>query len=123
MTILYIIFGILGGLLGGMGMGGGTVLIPLLTLLGSLEQHTAQAINLICFIPMSLLALVIHVKNKLVETKGIWIIMLPACTMAVLGSLISQWIEGDILKKIFGGFLIIFSVVSIVLKIKSKRKS
>ena len=123
MGILYIIFGILGGLLGGMGMGGGTVLIPLLTLLGNLEQHTAQAINLICFIPMSILALVINLKNKLVETKGIWTIILPACVMAVLGSFIAQWIDGDLLKKIFGGFLIIFSIVSAVLKIKKKNKT
>ena len=32
MKVLFIVFGIIGGLLGGMGMGGGTLLIPLLTL-------------------------------------------------------------------------------------------
>ena len=30
--VLLIVFGLIGGLLGGMGMGGGTLLIPLLTI-------------------------------------------------------------------------------------------
>ena len=39
--VWYAVAGILGGILGGMGMGGGTVLIPLLTLFYGVGQHTA----------------------------------------------------------------------------------
>lgn len=42
------------GLLGGMGMGGGTILIPALTIFLGVEQHAAQAANLIAFLPMAL---------------------------------------------------------------------
>lgn len=56
MTILLIVFGFLGGILGGMGMGGGTLLIPLLSFL-DIPQRTIQAINLIGFLPMSAVAL------------------------------------------------------------------
>ena len=38
----FLIFGALGGVLGGMGMGGGTLLIPLLTLFTKTEQKEAQ---------------------------------------------------------------------------------
>ena len=64
---LYILFGALGGLIGGMGMGGGTILIPLLTLFLNVPQLQAQTINLISFIPMAIVSLIIHIKNKLVD--------------------------------------------------------
>jgi uncharacterized membrane protein YfcA len=44
---IYLLVGALGGVLGGMGMGGGTLLIPALTIFCEVEQHVAQAINLI----------------------------------------------------------------------------
>ena len=59
--------GLVSGIVGGMGMGGGTLLIPILTIFLSFKQKSAQAINLLVFIPMSLVALVIHIKNKFVK--------------------------------------------------------
>ena len=38
-------------------MGGGTILILILTLFGNVEQHIAQATNLIFFIPTSIAAI------------------------------------------------------------------
>ena len=48
---LFVLFGFLAGIIGGMGMGGGTLLVPLLSFL-DMEQKTIQATNLISFIPM-----------------------------------------------------------------------
>ena len=39
---LYLLLGFLGGIPAGMGMGGGTVTIPLLVLVGGVEQKIAQ---------------------------------------------------------------------------------
>ena len=55
--------GFFAGIIGGMGMGGGTLLIPILTIFLSFEQKNAQAINLLVFIPMAIVALIIHFKN------------------------------------------------------------
>ena len=66
MTVWLIVFGFISGILGGMGMGGGTLLIPLLNFL-DIEQQTIQAINLISFLPMACVALGLHFKNKLVK--------------------------------------------------------
>ena len=96
-------------MLGGLGMGGGTILIPLLSFT-NVSQHTAQAINLVSFIPMAIVSLVIHIKNGLVEKKGIFTIIVPAVVFALLGSIIATIIKGKILKKCFGGFLVILSV-------------
>lgn len=107
MVILYIIFGIIGGLLGGMGMGGGTLLIPLLTIGLSVPQQTAQFINLVAFIPMSALALIVHMRNGYVVKKRIFYVIVPALVFAVAGSFIATVVSAAILKKAFGGFLIL----------------
>ena len=74
---IYALAGLFSGVIGGMGMGGGTILIPALTLFGNVSQHTAQAVNLVSFIPMAVVALAFHIKNKLVDTEGLAYIVLP----------------------------------------------
>lgn len=108
--VLLVLAGIAAGALGGMGMGGGTILIPVLTIFFDVEQKQAQAINLVAFIPMAIASLIVHVKNKRVETKGILWIIIPATVLSLAGSLVAQAINGEILKRIFGGFLLLLSV-------------
>lgn len=51
---LFILFGLFSGILGGLGMGGGTLLIPLLTIFMGLDQKLSQGINLLSFLIMSI---------------------------------------------------------------------
>ncbi|HHW89307.1 MAG TPA: sulfite exporter TauE/SafE family protein [Clostridiales bacterium] len=106
----FILIGIAGGILGGMGMGGGTLTIPLLTMLGGLKQHIAQAINLASFIPMAVIALILHFKNKLVKTEGILFIIIPALVFSVISSLIIKNINSVSLSRLFGVFLAVLGV-------------
>lgn len=111
MKVLFIIFGIIGGLLGGMGMGGGTLLIPLLTLFSNVGQQTAQFLNLLTFIPMSAFALVVHKKNGYVVKKRIAYVVLPAIIFAVAGSFVATILPADVLRKAFGVFLVLLGGV------------
>ena len=122
MVICQIVFGLLGGVLGGMGMGGGTLTIPLLTIFGGISQHGAQAYNLISFIPTAIVALVIHSKQKLVKWKGIWWVIVPAVFSAVLGSLIAISTEVEVLKRIFGIFLIVLGVIFFITGVVVKKR-
>lgn len=119
--VWYGIAGVLGGILGGMGMGGGTVLIPLLSIFYDVGQHTAQAINLISFIPMAVVALIIHIKNGYVKFKSVLIIVLPGLFTCVLGVYLARALSGDALKKCFGGFLFALSVFQIVCGLKAPK--
>ena len=83
---LYLILGFIGGIPAGMGMGGGTVTIPLLVLVGGVEQKVAQCANLFSFLPMSVGALKTHADNGLLETQGILWIILPALALSALGT-------------------------------------
>ena len=106
---LLILFGALAGLLGGMGMGGGTFLIPLLTIFLAFNQRLAQGYNLVSFVVMSLIALIIHLKNNLIEKKAILPVLIPALIFSFLGAYIANFVDTKLLSKFFGIFLIILS--------------
>ena len=99
--IWYIVTGVVGGLFGGMGMGGGTLLIPLLNIFCGVKQHTAQAINLLSFIAMAIVALIIHIKNKLVNFDRVLFIIIPGIVTCVGGCLVAKVLSGDILARLF----------------------
>ena len=106
MEFLLILYGLIGGILGGMGMGGGTLLIPLLTIFGGLNQIESQAINLISFSIMAIISIIIHAKNKLINFKIALPLILSGVAFSVLGSLIANSINTTTLKSLFGVFLV-----------------
>ncbi len=116
---LYLVLGFFGGIPAGMGMGGGTVTIPLLTLVGGVEQKLAQSANLFSFLPMSLFALKTHADNGLLQTRGILWSILPALLFSAAGALLATSLPSAILQKGFGGFLIGLSFLTLFKKKKS----
>lgn len=117
----YAFAGLLGGILGGMGMGGGTVLIPLLGIFYDVSQHAAQAINLISFIPMAAVALIVHIKNGRVDFGGVLIVILSGLATCVIGAYIARAVPATILRKCFGGFLLLLSVFQLVTGLKKRK--
>ncbi len=106
--------GFAAGLLGGMGMGGGTILIPVLTIFLGVEQHVAQAANLIAFLPMAAFSLKVHSDKGLLKADGAWFIIIPAVLTSVLGGLAAVYLPGEILKKLFGAFLVGLAVKGLI---------
>ena len=113
--------GVLGGVLGGMGMGGGTILIPLITIFLGVNQHMAQGINLLSFVPMAVVALILHIKNGYVKFDKVVYIILAGVVTAILGFFVANLIRGEILKRLFGGFLIFLSILQFIILIKHKK--
>lgn len=108
------LIGVLTGILGGMGIGGGTILIPTLIIFMKMNQHSAQSINLISFIPASIVALIIHHKNKNLEKGVIKNLMIPGVIAALIGSLVAVNLNAILLKRIFGVFLLIMGIFEII---------
>ena len=120
--LLLFIAGAIGGLLGGMGMGGGTLLIPILTFFFDIEQKTAQAINLLSFIPMAVVALFIHAKNGLVQVKGLFPLCILALIFSVGGSFLVKNMHSDLQSKFFGAFLCVLAIVKFIKSFKQSRQ-
>ena len=118
---LYLVLGFLGGIPAGMGMGGGTVTIPLLVLIGGVEQKIAQSANLFSFLPMSVGALKTHADNGLLQTQGILWVILPALLFSALGTTLAAALPSDALSKAFGAFLIALAFVGLYKNIQSEK--
>lgn len=105
--MIYTIIGFFAGIIGGMGMGGGTILIPALIMFAKVDPKIAQSINLLSSIPMAIFALIIHIKNKNVILK----LVIPIALFGVLGSItgafLANYLSSEILKKAFGIFLFV----------------
>ena len=103
---ILILLGFIGGIPAGMGMGGGTVTIPLLRLLGGIEQMVAQSANLFSFVVMGVPALIQHKNNGLLSMKGVVACALPAALVSLPGAFLAAYLPSAILGKAFGVFLI-----------------
>ncbi len=107
------VYGLLAGVLGGMGLGGGTLLIPALTLLAGLDQRAAQGINLLAFLPMAAVALYEHIKNKRID-RGVIRMALFGLAGAGAGAALALALDANILRKGFAAFLAVLAVVQFI---------
>lgn len=109
--MIYLLIGIASGVISGMGMGGGTVLIPMLTLLLNTPQKDAQTINFLAYLPAASIALFLHWRAGRVE----WRMVLPVLPWGLLGAAAGLFLAliapAELLRKLFGAFLIVLAAV------------
>ena len=107
--------GFFSGIISGMGIGGGTILIPALLFLTEVNQQQAQGVNLIYFIPTAVVALITHRKNGTAKPLA-----LLGLAGAAAGAFLAVSLESEILKKLFGGFLLLMGLSEIFKKKKGE---
>lgn len=120
--MLGILFGIIAGIITGLGMGGGTILILLLSIFMGFDQHVSQATNLVFFIPTSLAAIFINIKEKNVNFNVAIIVTLFGIVGAIIGAIISNMISSDSLKKYFAVFILAIAVHELYIIYKEYKK-
>jgi len=101
-------------------MGGGTILVLVLSNFLQIDQHIAQATNLIYFVPTSIAAIWVYWKNKNLDKKVANKMIPLGIVGGVLGSYIATLIEARSLKKYFGIFLLMIGVYEIIITVKNK---
>ena len=111
--MLLTIIGFFAGIIGGMGMGGGTILIPALILFAHIDPKIAQSINLLSSIPMTIFALIVHIRNKNVVFSLVIPIAIFGVLGAIFGSFVANYLSSQLLRKIFGIFLLIIGCLEI----------
>jgi len=118
--MIFFLLGLITGAIGGMGIGGGTILIPSLIFLTNLKQQTVQSINLISFVPVAIVALIIHYRNKNILLKLSYPLIFFGIFGTYIGSKLALTISSTSLRKWFGIFLIIMGLYEIFCKGKKK---
>jgi uncharacterized membrane protein YfcA len=116
------VIGILISVLAGLGIGSGGLLVIYLTMTKSISQLEAQGINLLFFVIAGSASLIIHIKKRKLDYKNIIVMIIFGSIGAVAGSLIASFTDGEIVKKIFGGFLLFSGIVELFSKTKKTEK-
>ena len=104
------------GVLSGFGVGGGSLLLIYLTAFAGVPQALAQGVNLLYFLPTAAAALPAHFKNGYVEKKA----LPPAIAAGLACSALTAWtataLDMELLRKCFGGFLIVIGLRELLRK-------
>ena len=115
--------GFCSGIISGMGIGGGTILIPALLFLTDINQQQAQGINLIYFIPTAITALITHQKKGSLDWKTAKPLAAMGLAGAAAGAFLAVSLESELLRKIFGGFLFLMGLSEIFKKRKGEKNN
>lgn len=108
--MMEILTGFISGIVSGTGMGGGTILILCLSIFLAIDQKIAQATNLIFFIPTSIAAIYINIKQKKINLKVSKTIIFWGIVGAIIGATIAKNMDTKILRKTFGIFLAFIAI-------------
>ena len=109
------------GFLAGIGVGGGSLLILWLTLVLGMSHPEARVLNLLFFLPSAVVASLFRWKQGKLEIKKVLPAIITGCVAAAGSSLLSQNLDMDTLKKLFGGLLIITGIRELLYKPKAKQ--
>ena len=125
--MLTAIIGFFSGILSGMGVGGGMLLIPALRIFFDISQKNAQAINLFCFIPAAICALIVHIKKKNIDFKSAVPMIITGIPFSVLGAYLCVKTSPRVLGILFGIFILVFGIREVymsfrTLKLKKRNK-
>ncbi len=108
--------GLFSGVLGSMGLGGGTVLIIYLVLIKSVPQLKAQGINLLFFIPIALISVIIYALKGQIKWKITLKLAFWGALGVVIGWLSASVLGAELVAKAFGGLLIFMGAKEIFAK-------
>lgn len=100
------------------GVGGGTLLLLVMTLFLGVDQRTAQGINLLFFLPTAASALICHARGGYLDKPTLKAAVPFAVAAALMGAWISNAVDVEALRKPFGIYLL-FSGVGLVWPKKS----
>lgn len=112
-----LIIGLVAGLMSSMvGIGGGIVIVPSLVFILAMSQKTAQGTSLAMLLPpIGIMGVVQYYKSGYVDFKVAGILCLAFLGGSYLGGLLAVKMPDVILKKVFGGFLLLVALKYIFL--------
>ena len=117
--LLPLAVGIGTGILSAWGVGGGTLLLLVMTLFLGVDPAAARGINLLFFLPSAMIACYLRWKQGAVTLKKVLPAILTGCAAAAVFSFISTRMGLDVLKKLFGVLLLATGIRELCYRPKS----
>ena len=111
------IAGIIGSLLG---LGGGIILVPALTILFDMPMHEAIGVSFIGVLVNSSSSSLVYIKNRITDMRLSSILELGAVTGSIIGAYTALFIDSNVLSAVFG---LVLGYVAIDMYRKLKKNS
>ena len=108
--LLPFLCGLGASILSAWGVGGGTLLLLVMTLFLGVDQRTAQGINLLFFLPTAVSALICHAKGGYLDKPTLKNAVPPAVAAALAGAWIATALDVELLRRPFGVYLLLSGV-------------
>ncbi len=89
------------------GVGGGTLLLLVMTLFLGVDQRTAQGVNLLFFLPTAASALACHAKGGYLDKPTLKAAVPAAAAAALAGAWVSNNLDVEVLRRPFGVYLLL----------------
>lgn len=122
MFIADILASFLAAALSGLGVGSGGLLVIYLTLVAGLDQHAAQGINLLFFLFSGGAALAVHSGSRKLYPTAILILAAFGIVGSFLGTALARALSPNILRRIFGGMLVLSGMLTLQ-RVKKKKEN
>ena len=106
------------GFLAGLGIGGGSLLILWLTVILDLPYPEARGMNLLFFLPCAIIACFFRWKQGVIQWKSLFPAIVSGCIAAVVVNLIFKDWDLEIIRKLFGGLLLVTGFREVFYKAK-----
>jgi uncharacterized membrane protein YfcA len=95
-----------GFLSGTIGIGGGALFVPTMTVGAGVPQAQAQGTSLLAIVPTALVSTITHIREgNVLRQASIWMGG-GGVLGAVVGALVAVEVPGSILARVWGGFLL-----------------
>lgn len=109
--LIVALIGVSAGVASGLfGVGGGLVIVPLLTMVTKLDIHHAIGTSLAIIVPTAAVAAFRHHASGNVEWRYVFIVALFAMIGSLLGAQLATILSSPVLKKVFAVFLVIVAI-------------
>ncbi len=119
--VLPLLVGTATGILSAWGVGGGTLLLLVMTLFLGVDQRMAQGINLLYFLPTAGAGLLFHRKTGMLDRQALRQAIPWGVVTAALGAWAATAMDTAVLRKPFGVYLLVMGVLTLVRKTEKSR--
>lgn len=109
------------GFLAGLGVGGGSLLMLWLTLVLNVEHPVARSINLMFFLPTAIVSSIFRWRQGRLDIKKVLPAIITGCIAAAGFALLSRRINVSVLKKLFGGLLLLTGLRELFYRLRNAK--
>ncbi len=114
--LVTVIAAFLAAILSGLGIGSVGLFVLYLTLMAGYSQPEAQALNLLFFLLSAGAALLLHIRARRIPWRVVLFLIACAVPGALAGSYLVRILDASVIRKLFGGMLIVTGLPALLTK-------